>query len=235
MTAMMESTQGLAQAMPVLGHGPQTVLQGMHQLLDAARSWAQALVQGHGQGSLVHDLSVAALAAAVVTLGAVMLLELRSLARLRSSVDRNLARVFEQLDLLRFDNAQALEARTSANAPPVQRSASISGWREVRPPSGRGAARAVGRNASRDVECRELELDVDRDIDADASAAAALRSLGKAAAALTAPAAGRLAAGEARLLAALAQARTHREHSAAVRIFPSNVRAGRKEDRAARA
>src|SRR6185437_6099820 len=58
----------------------------------------------------VHDLSIAALAAAVATLGAVMLLELRALAALRRNVDSHLARVFEQLDLIRFDHVQLLEA-----------------------------------------------------------------------------------------------------------------------------
>ena len=60
----------------------------------------------------LHDASQAALAAAVMTLGLVMLLELRSIARLRRAVDCNLARVFEQLDLLRFENQQLLEAQT---------------------------------------------------------------------------------------------------------------------------
>ena len=58
----------------------------------------------------VHDVSIAALAAAVVTLGCVMLLELRALAALRRNVDAHLARVFEQLDLIRFDHVQLLEA-----------------------------------------------------------------------------------------------------------------------------
>ena len=46
---------------------------------------------------LLHDVSQTALAAAVLTLGLVILLELRSFARLRRSVDINLGRVFEQL------------------------------------------------------------------------------------------------------------------------------------------
>jgi hypothetical protein len=65
----------------------------------------------------VHEISLAALAAAVVTLGLVILLELRSIAQLRRSVDAHLQRVFEQLDLLRFETQQRGEAVSA----PVQR------------------------------------------------------------------------------------------------------------------
>jgi hypothetical protein len=51
----------------------------------------------------LHEISQAALAAAVVTLGLVILLELRSIKLLRRSMDSHLGRVFEQLDLLRFE------------------------------------------------------------------------------------------------------------------------------------
>lgn len=76
----------------------------------------------------VHDVSIAALAAAVVTLGGVMLLELRALAALRRDMDAHLARVFEQLDLIRFDHVQLLEAHARiagamAAAAPVSASA----------------------------------------------------------------------------------------------------------------
>lgn len=64
----------------------------------------------------VHELSITALAAAVVTLGVVMLLELRALAALRRDVDSHLARVFEQLDLIRFDHVQLLEAHARHSA-----------------------------------------------------------------------------------------------------------------------
>ena len=47
---------------------------------------------------LLHDVSQTALAGAVLTLGLVMLLEIRSFARLRRMVDINLSRVFEQHD-----------------------------------------------------------------------------------------------------------------------------------------
>ncbi len=65
---------------------------------------------------LIHDVSQTALAGAVLTLGLVILLELRSIVRLRRLVDGHLARVFEQLDLLRYENQQLLEARTPAPA-----------------------------------------------------------------------------------------------------------------------
>jgi len=70
----------------------------------------------------MHDLSQAALAGAVLTLGLVIMLELRSIVRLRRLVDGHLTRVFEQLDLLRFENQQLLEAqsRTPRESAPVR-------------------------------------------------------------------------------------------------------------------
>jgi len=59
----------------------------------------------------VHEISQSALAVAVATLGLVILLELRSIARLRRAVDEHLARLFEQLDLLRFESQQIMEAQ----------------------------------------------------------------------------------------------------------------------------
>ena len=64
----------------------------------------------------IHDISQSMLAAAVVALGLVIMLELRSIVRLRRLVDSHLTRVFEQLDLLRYENQQLLEAQ-----PPVRR------------------------------------------------------------------------------------------------------------------
>ena len=62
----------------------------------------------------LHDASVTALAAAVVTLGVVIMLELRSVLRLRHVLDQQLSRVFEQLDLLRFETHQLLEGQPAA-------------------------------------------------------------------------------------------------------------------------
>jgi hypothetical protein len=69
----------------------------------------------------VHEISQSALAAAVATLGLVILLELRSISRLRRAVDGHLTRVFEQLDLLRSDSQQVLEltARTPTPTAPA--------------------------------------------------------------------------------------------------------------------
>jgi hypothetical protein len=55
------------------------------------------------QLSWLHEISQAALAGAVVTLGLVILLELRSIKLLRRLVDNSMGRVFEQLDLMRLD------------------------------------------------------------------------------------------------------------------------------------
>lgn len=59
----------------------------------------------------VHEISQSALALAVVILGVVILLELASIARLRRTVDVQMQRLFEQLDLLRGDNLQFMEAQ----------------------------------------------------------------------------------------------------------------------------
>jgi len=66
---------------------------------------------------LVHEISQSALAAAVAILGLVILLELRSIARLRSLVDGHLTRVFEQLDLLRLGSQQLAETNERAAVP----------------------------------------------------------------------------------------------------------------------
>jgi hypothetical protein len=63
---------------------------------------------------LLHDVSVTALAAAVLILGLVMLLEIHCFSRLRRMVDINLSRVFEQLELLRAESRQMLEAQAQA-------------------------------------------------------------------------------------------------------------------------
>jgi hypothetical protein len=82
------------------------------------------------QLSWLHEISQSALAAAVVTLGIVILLELRSIKLLRRSMDAHLGRVFEQLDLMRFDKqpddtntGESLQARAPA---PVTASATAS-------------------------------------------------------------------------------------------------------------
>lgn len=85
----------------------------MNKSHDIIRLWSQlAHVQLdlHRLVSHLHDIGLSALAAAIVMLGVVILLELRSVARMRQVMDRSLARVFEQLDLVRFET-QLLEER----------------------------------------------------------------------------------------------------------------------------
>jgi hypothetical protein len=64
------------------------------------------------QMNWLHEISQTALAAAVLTLGVVILLELRSIKLMRHAMDTHLGRVFEQLDLLRFEQ-HSIEARSS--------------------------------------------------------------------------------------------------------------------------
>ncbi len=129
----------------------------------------------------IHDVSQAALAGAVLTLGLVILLELRSIKRLRRLVDGHLARVFEQLDLLRYENQQLLETRTPG--------ASNTG-------TARGAER---RSRSISVASRNTTDTLAVPTPARPTPAREVSP--------TAP----LAAGEARLLASLAAARARRE------------------------
>jgi hypothetical protein len=134
------------------------------------------------QLSWLHEISQSALAAAVVTLGLVILLELRSIKHLRRSVDNNLGRVFEQLDLLRLEQQpEAGLQRNGAPARPSEHAASQT------------AAPAAAGNAY--------------------TAAAALASTGMRAEEIAQRCG--LAAGEARLLASLAAARTRNQRAKA--------------------
>jgi hypothetical protein len=65
---------------------------------------------------LGYNWSEAGLAAAFLALALLLVLELRSTQRLRQVMGRDLARIFEQLDLVRFENQQLLEQRP---APPA--------------------------------------------------------------------------------------------------------------------
>jgi len=60
---------------------------------------------------LAHDWTHVALAGAVLVLGLVIALEVRSLTRLRHDVTRDFARIFEQLDLVRFETQQLRESQ----------------------------------------------------------------------------------------------------------------------------
>jgi hypothetical protein len=98
----------------------------------------------------VHELSQSALAGAVAMLGLVILLELRSIARLRRVVEGHLNRLFEQLDLLRFENQQLIEAQARAPAASAPVSAGAAAPVPVNavaaynpPPLGPGEARLI--------------------------------------------------------------------------------------------
>jgi len=69
------------------------------------------------QMTWLHEISQSALAAAIVALGLVIVLELRSIKLLRRSMDSHLDRVFEQLDILRLDR-QPIEAGGTQDEPP---------------------------------------------------------------------------------------------------------------------
>jgi hypothetical protein len=138
-------------------------MSGWHEfcsLLSVIRVWASAagnLAQECGMNlslnlmGWVHEISQSALAAAVAILGLVILLELRSIARLRNLVDEHLTRLFEQLDLLRFDGQQTAEINQRAAAP-AKRTASATAPAvapasaaavQTQPPLGAGEARLL--------------------------------------------------------------------------------------------
>lgn len=128
----------------------------------------------------LHEISQSALAAAVSILGAVILLELRSIKLLRRALDNQLGRVFEQLDLMRFETQQPVGVESRAPVAAAQEP----------PPSAGASSPLSGGNAY--------------------AAAAALASTGMRPEEIAQRCG--LAAGEARLLASLAAARSRREH-----------------------
>jgi hypothetical protein len=173
----------------------------------------------------LHDIPLTALAGAVVTLGVVILLELRSFQRLRRSVDINLGRVFEQLEMLRAESRQMLEAQAQAQAQAVaQQAAARSAVLAV--PVKRAA---TGETIERPLASPESERPM---IDPTAvdflvappivnpayESAGALAAQGLAPAQIAARSG--LPAGEARLLASLATARARRDQAAAAATKP---------------
>jgi len=178
---------------------------------------------------LLHDVSQTALAAAVLMLGLVMLLELRSFNRVRRSVDINLGRVFEQLEMLRAESRKMLEAQALAQAqaaalraaPVVASSKVLAGDRQTieRPLA---AAAPIERAA---IEPTALDFVVAPPIDNDAYLnASTLAARGLTPEEIAARCG--LPAGEARLLASLASARGRREP-------PRDAAAGASEPAAA--
>jgi hypothetical protein len=103
------------------------------------------------QMTWLHELSQSALAAAVVILGLVILLELRSIKLLKRAMDLHLGRVFEQLDLLRFEK-QPIEVKSNETAPrsaPAGASAST-------PPTGGNPYAAAAALASTGMSPEEI-------------------------------------------------------------------------------
>lgn len=146
-----------------------------------------------------HDISQSALAIAVFTLGVVIALELRSIARLRRALEGGLARVFEQLDLLRFENQQLLEGQLQEAVHATRSSSSIQPA-EARP-STRMSALQSGDGTSESTATMNTKVLAASDF------------------------AGRnLAAGEARLLASLAAARAAREARGELVVVESKPR-----------
>jgi hypothetical protein len=173
---------------------------------------------------LLHDVSQTALAAAVFTLGLVILLELRSFNRLRRSVDINLGRVFEQLEMLRAESRQMLDAqaRAAVREPPVVGPAKPDPAERqmlerplVAPPTlERPAAERPA------PEPTALDFVVAPPIDADAYLnATAMAARGLTPAEIAARCG--LPAGEARLLASLATARARRDEAAKATADPA--------------
>jgi hypothetical protein len=90
---------------------------------------------------LTHDWTQLALASSVAMLGIVVALEIRAFTRLRHEVARDLARIFEQLDLVRFETQQLRELQPRAAAVPV---ATLRTGSAPRAPIERPAPRAPG-------------------------------------------------------------------------------------------
>src|ERR1700722_14903229 len=160
---------------------------------------------------LLHDVSVTALAAAVLVLGLVILLEIHCFSRLRRMVDINLSRVFEQLELLRAESRQMLEAQAQAvlRVAPVVAPAKpelVERQTAERPPAPPPPERpGVGSTA--------LDFVVAPPIDTNAyQSASPLAAHGVKPEEIAARSG--LPAGEARLLASLAAARARRDEAA---------------------
>ena len=103
----------------------------------------------------VREISQSALAAAVGILGVVILLELRSIKMLRRALDAQLGRVFEQLDLMRFENQQPV--RVDSRAPQVNAGeAPAAGASSAGPSLGGNAYAAAAALASTGMSSEEI-------------------------------------------------------------------------------
>ncbi|HWG75705.1 MAG TPA: hypothetical protein VN660_02815 [Steroidobacteraceae bacterium] len=148
----------------------------------------------------VHDISVSALAAAVIMLGVVLLMELRCVLRMRQVVDNQLGRVFEQLDLLRFETQQLLEGQHCIDS---RDSTAVARIREA-------ALAPVLKPVAPTVPVAALSVASAPGAQGTASQQAAPAPATVTPAAALRPAAHGVTSGEARLLASLAQARSRR-------------------------
>jgi Protein of unknown function (DUF2802) len=145
-----------------------------------------------------HDWTQIALASSVLALGVVVALEVQAFARLRREVTRDLARIFEQLDLVRFETQQL---RESPVPPARPASAPVASLRTVersqRAPGERGilAQASVAAPAARDNYSDAARMAAD-----GAEAREIAEKCG-------------LASGEARILVGLQAARSRRINS----------------------
>jgi hypothetical protein len=120
---------------------------------------------------VTHDWTQIALAGSVLALGLVVAMEVQAFARLRREVTRDLARIFEQLDLVRFETQQLRESQAPpprpVNAPvaslrPLERSQRAPGERGILAPAPLVATAArdnysdAARMAADGAEAREI-------------------------------------------------------------------------------
>jgi hypothetical protein len=162
----------------------------------------------------LHDIPQTALAGAVVTLGVVILMELRSFQRLRRSVDINLGRVFEQLEMLRAESRQMLEAQEKAQSQ-AQALAQQAAARAAAQAAPARRAAAQGEMIERPLALPESERPVIEPTAVDFLVAPPIVNPAYENAGAQIAARSGLPAGEARLLASLAAARARRDQAAA--------------------
>ena len=155
----------------------------------------------------LHDVPQMALAGAVAMLGVVIMLELRSFKQLRRSVDINLGRVFEQLEKLRAESRQMLDAQAQALA-----------QQAAERPAMRAAQGGQGEKTERPLASPESERPMIEPSAVDFLVAPPIANPAAATLAIDVP------AGEARLLASLAAGRARLQASAAAADSPDSAK-----------
>lgn len=173
---------------------------------------------------LLHDVSVSALAGAVLALGLVMLLEVYTVACLRRLIDVNLGRVFEQLEMLRAESRQLIDAHAQAAARAALAASS------ARPTLVECQSLERPLNDKAPLESEPSEPPVLEAATVPAAVSDAYSSAAKLAASGVSPEdiaeRSGLPAGEARLLVSLAAARARREQNARAQREQVSSRAG---------